>query len=99
LFDDVDRDDDVVVLEPEDRVRIVQKDVRVEDVVFLHRAGGTAAVIGGGFSGGEGGRARPPAGGGGGGGAGYAPTVPDASSPRPPAARAPRVPGLEPLDS
>ena len=37
LLDDVDRDDDVVVLEPEDRVRVVEQDVRVEDVVLLHR--------------------------------------------------------------
>src|SRR5690606_14958584 len=36
LLDDVDRDDDVVVVEPEDRVRVVEQDVRVEDVVLLH---------------------------------------------------------------
>ena len=35
LLDDVDRDDDVVVLEPEDGVRVVEQDVRVEDVVLL----------------------------------------------------------------
>src|SRR5438552_9809899 len=39
LLDDVDRDDDVVVVEPENRVRIVEEDVRVEDVVLLHIRG------------------------------------------------------------
>ena len=37
LLDHVDRDDQVVVLELVDRVRVVEKDVRVEDVVLLHR--------------------------------------------------------------
>ena len=36
LLDHVDRDDDVVVLELEDGVRVVEEDVRVEDVVLLH---------------------------------------------------------------
>ena len=49
LLDDVDRDDDVVVLEPEDGVRVVEEDVRVEDVVLLHSGrgnlrGGTPAL-------------------------------------------------------
>ena len=35
----VDGDDDVVVLEPEDGVRVVEEDVGVEDVVLLHRRG------------------------------------------------------------
>ena len=36
LLDHVDRDDDVVVLEPEDGVGVVKQDVGVEDVVLLH---------------------------------------------------------------
>jgi len=36
LLDREDRDDEIVVLEFEDSVRIVKKNVGVEDVVFLH---------------------------------------------------------------
>jgi tetratricopeptide (TPR) repeat protein len=37
LLDRENRDDEIVVLKLEDRVRIVEQDVRVEDVVLLHR--------------------------------------------------------------
>ena len=36
LFDDVDRNDDVVVVEAKNRVGVMKQDVRVEDVVLLH---------------------------------------------------------------
>jgi hypothetical protein len=36
LLDREDRDDQIIVLEFEDRVRIVKKNVGIEDVVFLH---------------------------------------------------------------
>ena len=36
LLDHVDGDDQVVVFELEDRLRVVDEDVRVEDVVLLH---------------------------------------------------------------
>src|SRR5918911_1095619 len=36
LLDHVDRDDDVVVTEAEDRPRVVEQDIRVEDEVLLH---------------------------------------------------------------
>ena len=39
LLDRVDGDNEIVVLEFEDGVRIVKKNVCIEDVVFLHRAG------------------------------------------------------------
>ena len=38
LLDRVDRDDEIVVLELEDRLRVVQEHVRIEDVVLLHGA-------------------------------------------------------------
>ncbi len=36
LLDDVNRNDYVVVFEPENGLRVVEQDVRVEDVVLLH---------------------------------------------------------------
>src|SRR5205807_607157 len=40
LLDGEDGDDEIVVLELEDGVRVVEQDVRVEDVVFLHGSAG-----------------------------------------------------------
>src|SRR6185503_5712772 len=37
LFENVNGDDEIVVLELEDGVRVVQKDVGIDDVIFLHR--------------------------------------------------------------
>ena len=45
LLDHVDRDDDVVVLEAENGLRIVKEDVGIEDVVLLHS--GSDAISGG----------------------------------------------------
>ena len=42
LLDDVDRDDDVVVVEAEDAPRIVEQDVGVEDEVLFHRLAGVS---------------------------------------------------------
>ncbi len=44
LLEDVDRDEDVVVLEVEHRPRIVEQDVRVEDVVLLHAWNGVSRM-------------------------------------------------------
>ncbi len=44
LLDHVDRDDDVVVVEPEDAARIVEQDVGVEDEVLFHDRCGSGEV-------------------------------------------------------